>query len=152
MPTYELSTVYKIQIYKQITDTSCAATCAAMCVKKTPSKLKADGFNLDYADWTGIAQKYGFDDFKQASISGMSTSEALLEVVELLRKGNPVIAKVNNTDDHWVVITSYSGNTTEIFASQFTCADPWTGKFVTLSKATSYKGIYTLRYLYPQNT
>ena len=85
------------------------------------------------------------------SVKGLSTSEALLKVVDLLRDGNPAIAKINNTDDHWVVIMSYSGNTSEISASQFTCADPWTGKPVDLNNATNYKGIYVLKYLYPQN-
>lgn len=48
MPTYEVNNASKITIYKQITDVSCAATCAAMCVERSPATLQADGFNIDY--------------------------------------------------------------------------------------------------------
>lgn len=151
MPTYEVNNASKITIYKQITDTSCAATCAAMCVRKSPQTLQAAGFDLGYADWTGIAQRYGYDDFNKVDI-GETEAESLLKIVDLIVEGYPVIAKISpDSAPHWVVVTTYSGDTANLGANQFTCADPWTGKFIRLSRATRYKGIYVIRYLYPQS-
>ena len=149
MPTYELSTVNKINFYQQITPESCAVTCAAMCVKQSPKKLQADGIKLDFANWSKIATTYGFEEFKDVSVTGLSTSKALLKVVDLLRDGNPVIAKINEgaKTQHWVVITRYAGSGTNPTSNQFTCADPYKGEFVTLSSAPNYVKIYATKYL-----
>ena len=123
----------KINVYQQITNTSCAATCAAMCVKRKPETLQNDGFDLGWADWGGIASKYGY------STNGWQNA-GLSDVLAVLKEGYPVIVKVNETNPHWVVITKYSGSSTPT-ASGFTCADPWTGKSVTLTSATNYSSV-----------
>ncbi|SDO14280.1 C39 family peptidase [Acetanaerobacterium elongatum] len=129
----------KITIYQQITNTSCAATCAAMCVNRSPETLQADGFNLGYANWSGIAQAYGYSVTNgTASLSGILT---------ILASGYPVIVKVNTgSNEHWVVVTAFTGEENSPAASNFTCADPWTGESVTLRYATRYNGIYTTKY------
>lgn len=132
----------KITVYKQITDISCAATCAGMCVKKSPATLQAAGFNIDNCAWDAIAQKYGYHGFMlgRSSLSG---------VLDVLLGGMAAVAKIVDGDlPHWVVVTAFAGDNQSLSASQFTCADPWTGKVVKLDKATRYSGIYTVRYLY----
>ncbi|MCM1059783.1 MAG: C39 family peptidase [Eubacterium sp.] len=123
-----------ITIYTQPTDTSCAATCAAMCVKKSPQTLQNEGFDLGWADWSGIASKYGY------STNGWE-SAGLSNVLAVLKEGYPVIVKVNESNPHWVVVTKYSGSATSPSASNFTCADPSTGKSVKLSSATRYSSV-----------
>lgn len=151
MPTYEVNNASKITIYKQPNKTGCAATCAAMCVRKSPETLEKDGFDISYVhSWDAIAQRYGYEAFKNV-VADSDEKKALLQVVDLLVKGYPVIAKINDdtTWPHWVVITTYSGNTADISKSQFTCADPISGTFTGL-RNTRYTGIYTIKYLYPQ--
>lgn len=125
----------KIKVYKQITNTSCAATCAGMCVKKSPADLQDDGFNIEWADWNGIATEYGY------STNGYYDINSLTEVVDVLAEGYPVIAKVNSSNPHWVVIYKFVGNPAAPVASNFTCADPWTGTSVTLTNATRYSSV-----------
>ena len=50
MAVYNINLDDEIELYKQPTSTSCAATCAAMCVKRSPETLKEDGFNLNYVE------------------------------------------------------------------------------------------------------
>ncbi len=127
----------KINVYKQITDYSCAATCACMCIKQSPRSLQSE-FDLDWADWDGIAAHGGMsNNFGTDSLSG---------VIDVLASGYPAIVKVNNSNDHWVVVTKFNGNDSSPVAANFTCADPWTGSTKSLSSATRYKDIYAVQY------
>jgi len=130
--TYDRSSM--VTAYKQITNTSCAATCAAMCVNKSQKTLQDAGFDLENADWSGIAAEYGY------TTSGVvsATSKSALNI---LKSGYPVIVKINSSTPHWVVITKYSGSSTTIDDANFTCIDPWDGTSKKLTKATSYSGI-----------
>ena len=127
-----------IIVYKQITNNSCATTCAGMCVKKSPQTLKDAGFNLDWADWDGIAKKYGYttEGVKIGSIS---------DVFNVLKSGYPAISYINDGSNgklqHWVVVTKYKGDGLNMSASNFTCADPATGTTVALDKATNFNKI-----------
>lgn len=47
----------------------------------------------------------------------------------------------NGKSEHWVVVTKYKGDGLNKPASDFTCADPWTGTFVPLDKATCFNKI-----------
>ncbi len=123
-----------INIYQQPTNTSCAATCAAMCVKKTPQTLENDGFDLGNADWGGIASKYGY------STNGWEYAD-LSDVLAVLKEGYPVIVKINESNPHWVVITKYSGSSTSPSKDNFTCADPATGKSVKLTSAARWNAV-----------
>lgn len=70
-----------------------------------------------------------------------SCDKSLTEVVDVLAEGYPVIAKVNSSNPHWVVIYKFVGNPAAPVASNFTCADPWTGTSVTLTNATRYSSV-----------
>ena len=143
MAGYNINLDDEIELYKQPTSTSCAATCAAMCVKRSPETLKEDGFNLNYVEsWNAIATRYGYTSFTAGKAS-------LTEVFDLLCQGHPVIAKINEgaKTQHWVVITRYAGSGTNPTSNQFTCADPYKGEFVTLSSAPNYVKIYATKYL-----
>lgn len=132
----------EITIYKQITPISCATTCAAMCVNKSPQTLRNDGFNLDWADWDGIAQEYGYSQF----MSGISSFSG---VIDILRGGYAAVVQVNTGDnEHWVVVTKFAGENSAPKSSNFTCADPWTGTTKSLSNAINYAGVYSAKYLY----
>ena len=131
----------KIKVYKQITPISCATTCAAMCVKKSPQTLKDDGFDLDLADWEGIAQKYGYRTF----LDGIDSFSG---IIDILRGGFPAVVKVNTgKNQHWVVVTKFEGDNSAAVSSNFTCADPWTGTVKRLDKALNYAGVYITKYL-----
>lgn len=129
----------KITVYQQITTTSCATTCAAMCVNRSPETLQDDGFNLGWADWSGIARKYDY------TTSGVYSISSLTEVLNVLIEGYPVIAQVNDgtngSSEHWAVIYKFSGNPSAPVASNFTCADPWTGDTRTLNNAINYSSV-----------
>lgn len=121
-----------VTAYKQITNSSCAATCAAMCVNKSPETLKNDGIDLEYAMWSTIATKYGYK-------STGPDSTSLKSIYNTLKSGYPVIVQVNTGSmEHWVVVTKYSGNSTTLSADDFTCIDPWDAKTKVLSSATRY--------------
>lgn len=130
--TYDRSS--KINVYQQITDYSCAATCAAMCVKKSPQTLRNDGFNLDDANWSGIAAKYGYT-------ATMTDPASLSNVLPILKQGYPVIVKVNDSNPHWVVITKYTGDGTDVSENNFTCADPATGTIRALTSAARWNAV-----------
>jgi hypothetical protein len=146
MAYYSYDNSKRINLYKQITPTGCAVTCAAMCVRQSPETLRADGFNINVVEnWNAIAQRYGYEKF----IDGRNSLSGILDI---LIGGFPAIAKIHDgsggVSQHWVVITGYTGNTDQLSASQFTCADPFTGTFRKLSD-TSYSGIYSSKYLFP---
>ena len=136
----------KITPYTQITASSCAATCAGMCVNKSPATLQAAGFNIDYADWYGIGSKYGYtvDWLGRADLSG---KDALKVVYDYLKSGYPVCVWINQNDPHWVVVYKYSGDGTNFKASDFMCIDParcWstTTRNRSLNNAYNYAGVY----------
>lgn len=135
--SYNVSSM--ITPYKQITSQSSATTCACMCVKHSPNEVQAAGFNLDYANWAGIGDKYGY------SVTGPS-SASLAQMFRILAGGHPVIVKINDTvsSQHWVVVTQYSGSSVAslISANNFKCVDPYDGLTKTLSSATNYTGVY----------
>ena len=102
-----------VTAYKQITNSSCAATCAARCVNKSPETLKNDGIDLEYAMWSTIATKYGYK-------STGPDSTSLKSIYNTLKSGYPVIVQVNTGSmEHWVVVTKYSGNSTTLSADDF---------------------------------
>ena len=129
----------KIDLHQQITNASCAATCAGMCVKKSPTDLQNDGIPIDFVNFGVIGTTYGYP------WSGYLSPQTLTRALNILSIGYPVIVKVrngSNLDQHWVVITKYEGLDTAVTASNFKCADPATGSIVTLSSATMYTDIY----------
>jgi hypothetical protein len=106
----------------------CAFACIAMCVNETIEKIKADGtndngtikdgFNPAWPTFLTIASYYGY-----SLISNDVTS--LSTVLEHLENGYPVAVEIKNHEGpHWVVITKYTGSTTNPQAENFTCADP----------------------------
>ncbi|MCM1059782.1 MAG: C39 family peptidase [Eubacterium sp.] len=143
--TYDRSS--KIIVYKQ-DPYKCAGTCACMCVKKSPSTVEKeipveDTDNtgktiLLPVDWYTVANKYGY------STEGVK-SGTISDVFSGLKSGYPVIAYVNDgsngRSEHWVVVTKYKGNGTDLSESNFTCADPYTGTVVALNKATCFNKI-----------
>ena len=50
MAYYSYDNSKRINLYKQITPTGCAVTCAAMCVRQSPETLRADGFNINVVE------------------------------------------------------------------------------------------------------
>lgn len=143
--TYDRSS--KITVYKQEPG-KCAGTCACMCVKRSPSTVEKDipYYDPEHPDhtiiypvfWGTVAQKYGYT--TEGVISG-----TISDVFNVLKSGYPVIAYVNDgkngNSEHWVVVTKYKGNGTDMSESNFTCADPWTGTTVALDKATCFNKI-----------
>ena len=125
-----------INIYKQ-EGLTCGATCACMCVKQSPETVSAAGFDLSYADWSGIAEEYGY------TISAGPSSNPTFTTVykNPLAKGLPAIVKINDGSDgeyeHWVVLVCCTGSDRND-SSSYICADPWTGNYVQLDKATNY--------------
>ena len=119
--TYDVTS--KITQYKQPTSTSCATTCAGMCVNKSPTQLKNAGFDLDYANWSGIASAY---DYKVIP----NDSASFANVLSYVKQGYPVVIKIadaetyGDTSDHWVVIVKFEGMEINPQAANFTCADP----------------------------
>ncbi len=107
----------KINVYNQITTESCAVTCVGMCTKRSPKELRDAGFDINWADWKGLAG----DDYSYELNAG-----TIDDVFVKLSLGYPVIAKVNEGDaQHWVVVIAYEGDGKDLSASNFTCADPW---------------------------
>ncbi len=136
--TYDRSS--KITVYKQTTNNNCAGTCACMCVNKSPTTVANDlgDAALCPANWSKIANKYGYSIYPSTG----SSSATISTVFSQLKAGYPVIAQVNSgTKEHWVVVTKYKGNGTDMSASNFTCADPWTGSTCALNKATNYSSV-----------
>ena len=136
----------KITPYTQITSSGCATTCAGMCVGKSPNEHQNDGFNLNWADWEGIGRKYGYtvDWLGRTDLSG---KDALKVVFDYLKAGYPVCVWINQTNPHWVVIYSYSGDGVNFNASDFMCVDParcWstTSRLRRLDLAYNYDGVY----------
>ena len=133
-----------IKPYHQPPD-ECAATCAAMCVKISPQELENMGCNMANADWSCIARKSGYTIYP----SGGVAAGTLQNAYDGLKSGYPVIVKVNNSDDHWVVITGFSGNPSNLLAENFTCVDPNTvdeslpaaSNTVQLNKCTNYNAV-----------
>lgn len=140
----------------QTTPYSCATACAAMCVNKDlEGDLKADGFNINYADWYGIGNKYGYsvEWLGRADING--TTDGLKKIYNYLKSGYPVCVWINSTTSgtHWVTVYRYSGDGVNFKASDFDCIDParcWydpdhpedTTRDRKLSQAFNYAGVY----------
>lgn len=146
--TVTYSRYNKITPYTQITSYSCATTCAGMCVRKSPAELRDAGFDIDWADWYGIGNKYGYtvDWLGRADLSG---KDALEVVYNYLKNGYPVCVWINSNTSlsHWVVVYKYSGNGTNFKASDFMCIDParsWTSstRDRRLDLAVNYAGVY----------
>jgi hypothetical protein len=146
MATININRDSTITHYKQITATSCAATCAGMCVNESPQQLKNDGFNLESADWSGIATKYGY---KLASNDSANYKTALTLMKDTASGGHAcaVTVKVNNSDteQHWVVINKFNGDDAAPAAANFTCVDPVDGAEKNLKDATNFMNVYKTR-------
>lgn len=146
----------KIKEQSQTTPYSCATACAAMCVKKDLEKdIQAAGFNIDYADWYGIGNKYGYsvEWLGRADING--ESDGLKKIYNYLKAGYPVCVWINSTTSgtHWVTVYKYTGDGVNFKASDFDCIDParcWydpanpsqTTRNRKLNTALNYAGVY----------
>lgn len=142
--TYDRSNM--IMLLKQNTgDDNCAVVCAAMCVKKTLAELRAAGCNTSYAYWSTIGDAFGY-----TVPTGGAVSATKQKVFDVLKSGYPAIVKINDNTiglrEHWVVVTKYTGSESNLEYSNFTCADPISGTFVALEKATNFDQFYL--YLY----
>ncbi len=133
----------EITLYKQPTNSSCAATCAGMCIGVSPESLHNAGFNIDYADWYAIGSKYGYS-VEWLGRSDLSGKNSLKVVYEYLKAGYPVCAWINQTNPHWVTIYKYTGNGTTFNASDFWCADPANSlpDYHRLDNSSYYAGVY----------
>ena len=73
--------------------------------------------------WQGVYD-LGFtrESFNESAIN----QSIMSKIYDKLKSGKPVIIGCNNSsgDEHWVVITGYSGNTSNFSASGFTINDP----------------------------
>lgn len=141
--TYDRSSM--IKLLKQADGSlNCAVVCAAMCVKKTIAELEAAGLNTSFAEWQEVGDAFGY-----SALPGSAEVGTINNVFNVLKAGYPVITKINEKVGelpHWVVVTKYVGNGAQLLYSDFTCADPISGSFVQLDKATLFSGIY--RYIY----
>lgn len=125
----------KITVQKQSTDYNCAKTCLAMCLNVSINTVM-NSFPGDYvSSWDAIAQAYGASGVLNKSPYNVQT------IFNQLKAGNPVIVRVNSSNEHWVVVYKYEGTDTAITASNFTCADPWYGDTRSLTNALNYAGV-----------
>lgn len=122
----------KITLYKQIGQT-CAGTCICMCINVDPSTVSE---LLDYVNWNDFC----INDY--TLVVSPDTAGKSLTFTSVynnsLAKGLPAIVKINTGEyQHWVVLVAFTGTNLND-ASSYICADPATGSYVTLDKATYY--------------
>lgn len=144
----------KVGRYAQLWGYDCASACLCMCIKQSPQsvydKYPNEYFKPGYgATWGELTKKYGYNCTSVTDFTG-TTADRLAVILNLLKSGNPVIVKVNNTDDepHWVVVAGYAApsSSTALSDGNFLCLDPYKLKTSTLAvplnTAVRYTGVY----------
>ena len=122
----------KTTFYKQPAG-ACAFTCGAMCVHISPETLQ-NKYGLDpyLANWAGIAKAGNMT-------ATVDTNGNLRKVYDILKEGYPVIAHINSSQDHWVVICTFRGVPSDLNHGDFSCLDPnKTSTIIPLTSATRY--------------
>ncbi len=128
--------------YAQDAANNCAGICACMCVNDSPNNVRTkckDSSVLCPANWTKIANTYGYEPSSDPPASG-----TIDDVYDVLKMGYPVITHFKGSStrlEHWVVVTGYDGDGTDMSPSNFTCDDPLKSNPVRLDEATNFSTV-----------
>ena len=139
---------------RTIGDVGCLVTSIAMVESysngvmiKPNEMVKKLRFDNNSLYWSSAEQLgYTVKDCKQ-TYHGLTTEE-YQTIVEQLRKGHPVVIGAHTGDNqHWVVITGYTGDGNSFSASDFMINDPGNSSRKTLADLFAYRS-YPAKILY----